>query len=191
MKYSINLVRQARLDEHKAEKLNVRLVALNAAGFGVLALALFYGLLQVLGMNQKIDTERQNLLRIEAEYGKYKETKMVINKADIELLDRIQSGRTYWTKKLASMALHLPDNYWITKFGFDQKTFSVVGFGYISPRQEQLITLDDYLNKLRADSLYNDVFATSYLKSTARTDEGPRERVSFEYVSLNRGTTQQ
>jgi len=99
MKYSINLVRQARLDEHKAEKLNVRLVALNAAGFGVLALALFYGLLQVLGMNQKIDTERQNLLRIEAEYGKYKETKMVINKADIELLDRIQSGRTYWTKK--------------------------------------------------------------------------------------------
>jgi cell division protein FtsB len=191
MRYSINLVRQARLDEQKAEKLNVRLVALNAAGFGVLALALFYGLLQVLSMNQKIDTERQDLQRIEAEYRKYKQTKMVINKADIELLDRIQSGRTYWTKKLASMALHLPDNYWITRFGYDRKTFSVVGYGYISPRQEQLITLDDYLNKLRADSLYSDVFATSYLKSMVRTDEGARKRVSFEYISLSQGTTQQ
>lgn len=191
MRYSINLVRQARLDEQKAEKLNLRLVALNAAGFGVLALALFYGLLQVLSMNQKIDTQRQNLQRIEAEYRKYKETKMVITKADIELLDRIQSGRIYWTKKLASMALHLPDNYWITKFGFDQKTFSVVGYGYISPRQEQLITLDEYLNNLRVDSLYKDVFAASYLKSTVRTDEGARERVSFEYVSLNRAAAQQ
>jgi Tfp pilus assembly protein PilN len=190
MRYSINLVRQARLDEQKAEKISVRLVALSAAGFGLLALALFYGLLQVLSMNQKIYSEQQNLARIDAEYRKYKETKMVIDKADIELLDRIQSGRIYWTKKLASMAQHLPDNYWITKFGFDQKMFSVVGYGYISPRQEQLITLDDYLNKLRADSMYDDVFAASYLKATARTDEGARERVSFEYVSLNRGAAQ-
>jgi hypothetical protein len=175
------------VDEQKAEKLNVKLVALSAAGFGLLALAMFYGLLQILGMHQKINTEWQNKNRIEAEYRKYKETKMVIDKADIEMLDRIESSRIYWTKKLASMALHLPDNYWITKFGYEQQMFSVVGYGYISPRQEQLITLDDYLNNLRADSLYNDVFATSYLKSTVRTDEGARERVSFEYVSLNRG----
>jgi Tfp pilus assembly protein PilN len=191
MKYSINLVRQARVEEHKAEKIRVRLLALTAAGFGVLVLALFYGVLQILDMQSKIRTEEENLSRIQAEYRKYQETKMIIDKADIELLSGIQTRRIYWTKKLASMALHLPDNYWITKFGYDRNLFSVVGYGYISNRQEQLITLDDYLNSLRADSLYNDVFRTSYLKSTVRTDEGVRERVSFEYVSLSRGTTQQ
>jgi len=80
------------------------------------------------GHEPEIDTERQNLLRIEAEYGKYKETKMVINKADIELLTG--SSRPHLLdEKTGVHGLHLPDNYWITKFGFDQKTFSVVGFG--------------------------------------------------------------
>lgn len=185
MKYSINLVRTLRIQEAAGAKTRFRLLALSLSCFSALVLALFYCTLQTFTMMRTVDTERQNLRRIEAEYHKYKETKMTVDKADIELLNSIQSRRIYWTKKLASMAFHLPENYWITKFGYEQQAFKVQGYGYISMEQEQLITLDDYLNSLRVDSTYNDAFPVTYLNSTARTDEQSRERVSFEFASMS------
>ena len=191
MKYRLNLVREIQQQQRAAETRRVRLVGLTAFCFGALFVALFYALLQALTMQASIQEEKARLTRLKAEYQHYRASKMIVNKSDVELLDKLQKSRIFWTRKLVPMARYLPDNYWITKFGYEQKMFSVVGYGYISPRQEQLITLDDYLNNLRADSLYKDVFTTSYLKSTVRTDEGFRERVSFEYVSLSRGTNQQ
>jgi hypothetical protein len=110
-------------------------------------------------------------------------TNTFIDKSDIELLDKLQNKKVFWTRKIAAMAQHLPENYWITRFTFEHAVFSVSGYGYITPNQEQLISIDDYLNMMRSDRLFNDVFIYIYLTSTARTDEDSRERVSFEYIA--------
>jgi len=153
--------------------------------FATLFLTSAWSVRNVLQMRLSIDRERRELGRIEAEYRKYKTTKMIVDKADIELLDRLQTGRIFWTKKLEAMASHLPNRppntYWITRFSYDRSSLNVKGYGFISRRQEQLITIDDYLNALRADTSFSDVFNACFLKSTARDDEGFRERVSFEY----------
>ncbi len=185
MKYAINLVRTLRIDERKAEIKRVRVLTMTGVSIGILVLSLFYSALQVLTMESKLNDERGKLARIEAEYKRYKETTMIINKADIELLNQLQSGRIFWTKKLASMALHLPDNYWITDFGFGEPSFDVKGYGYITSDQKQLVTIDDYLNLLRADTTFNDVFKQIFFNSTERRDEGKRERVSFEYSAIS------
>jgi Tfp pilus assembly protein PilN len=186
-RYNINLVREVRQQEEKAQRLRFNVFALSAVFFGVLGLAVLYAVFDVLAMNLKLAEEKQTLARVEAEYHKYKETRMTIDKADIELLDQIQHGRIFWTKKLAAMAYYLPENYWITSFAYDRTTFDVKGYGYISPYQEQLITIDDYLNSLRGDTTYNDALAPTYMNSAARSDEEGRERVSFEYSSLKKG----
>jgi hypothetical protein len=79
------------------------------------------------------------------------------------------------------MAYHLPENYWITDFSYNGTVYNVKGYGYITPHQEQLITVDDYLNLLREDKKFSDVFKAIFMNSVVRTDEGYRERVSFEY----------
>jgi Tfp pilus assembly protein PilN len=184
MNYSINLVRQIRLEEQKLIKQKDRIFILAASCTAVLIIACLLFLSQVLSMESKLNVERQVLARIEQEYGKYRATRMVIDKADIERLDSLQSARIFWTKKLAALAYYLPENYWITSFKFDGKTLGVQGNGYISADQKQLITLDDYLNKLRVDSTYNDVFKTTYFNVVNRSDEEGRSRVVFEYSSL-------
>lgn len=184
MNYSINLVRQIRLEEQKLVKQKNMIFTLAASCTGILILACLLLFSQILAMQSKIVVERQVLGRIEQEYGKYRATRMVIDKADIERLDSLQSARIFWTKKLAALAYYLPENYWITSFKFDARTLNVQGNGYISADQEQLITLDDYLNKLRADSTYNDVFKTTYFNVVNRSDEEGRSRVVFEYSSL-------
>ena len=184
MKYAINLVRQIRLEEKKAIQLQNRIFTLAASCSGVLFIAILIMVFQILAMRTILSTEKQELNRITTEYGKYRATRMVIDKADIERLDSLQSNRIFWTKKLAAMAYHLPNNYWITKFGFDGKVMKVSGYGYISTQQEQLITLDDYLNKLRVDSTYKDIFATTYFNAVARSDDKERSRVSFEFSSI-------
>lgn len=184
MNYRINLVRQIRLEEQKRLKQKNRIFILAASCTGILLVACLLFVSQLLAMESKLNVERQVLARIELEYGKYRATRMVIDKADIERLDSLQSARVFWTKKLAALAYYLPDNYWITSFKFDGKQLGVQGNGYISSDQEQLITLDDYLNKLRADSTYNDVFKTTYFNSVNRSDEEGKSRVVFEYASM-------
>ena len=184
MKYQINLIRQIRLEEQKAVSSKNRVFALAASCSAFLLVSLIVLTFQVLAMETKLSVEKQELNRIESEYGKYRTTRMVVDKADLERLDSLQSNRIFWTKKLAAMAYHLPDNYWITKFGYDAASLKVSGYGYISLQQEQLITLDDYLNKLRIDSTYDDVFKTTYFNAVTRSDEGTRSRVSFDFSSM-------
>ena len=181
MRYTINLVRTLRVEERQNEAKRAKVMMTTGICFGVLLLALFFCLLQTMIMFGTLSAEKDKLSRIEAEYKRYKATAMFVNKADVELLDHLQNGRIFWTKKLVAMASHLPENYWITDVSYGQTLFNVKGYGYITDKQKQLVTIDDYLNMLRADNAFSDVFKTVYLNSTERKDEQTRERVSFDY----------
>jgi Tfp pilus assembly protein PilN len=184
-----------RILEVKDNQIRIRVMVLNAFSVGILILALFYTALNIISMQRDIAQEQQRLDVVEAEYRKYKATTTIVDKSDLELLDKLQRDRIYWTKVLASMAFHLPNNapnpYWITKLSYNNDQFKIHGFGYISPMQEQLITIDDYLNQLRADSSYSYIFKNTYLNSTSRSDEGKKERVDFEFSSLRKGVRAQ
>lgn len=186
MRYNINLVRLLRAEERRASELRDRLFTIGVSCLGLIGIAVLTFTFQTLGMEAKLSNEKQELARIEQEYSKYRTTRMVIDKADIERLDSLQANRIFWTKKLAAMAVYLPEEYWIIKFGYDGRIYKVSGFGYISPDQEQLITLDEYLNKLRSDQNFRDVFKATSFDAVSRSDEEKltRDRVSFEYSSV-------
>jgi len=191
MKYQINVIQQLRQKQKRAQNIQSSINIMVAISIALLIVSMIYTASRIMLMNLTLDAEKNELARIESEYSKYKSTRMIVEKADIELLDKLLTSRIYWTKKLASMALHLPNQppnpYWITSFGFNRTRFNVKGYGLISPEQEQLITIDDYLNSLRNDSTFNDVFKTCYLNSTVRADEGSKERVSFDFSAEKTG----
>ena len=184
MKYSINLVQRQREREQHAEEWRLRQSILVMVSFGILGIAVLFAAFQVVGMNTVLAGERNSLALIKMEYGKYRTTRMIVDKSDIELLDSLQGNRIFWTKKVAALALHLPENYWITQFSYDPPTFHAAGYGYISPQQDQLVTINEYLNALRHDSTYCDVFHKTVFNSTSRTDERTRCRVSFAFSSI-------
>ena len=187
MHYTINLVRKVRIDEKKAGKKRLTITVLLICCFGLLLISLLYSALQILRMENTLTEERDKVERIEKEYRQYKATQTIIDKSDIELLDRLQHNRIFWSKKLVATAQYLPENYWITKFGYGKPSFDVEGYGYISKKQEQLITMDDYLNQLRADTTFNDIFRNTYLNLTERQDEKTRERINFRYSAVGSG----
>jgi hypothetical protein len=193
MKYQINLVEQIRRKEKKERKQKSMVTILLMVSFTLLLLSGAFTAQNIIKMRGTLHREQMELERIEAEYRKYKATKMIVDKADIELLDKLQTSRIFWTKKLAAMAYHLPDQpsnpYWISQFSYKDNKLNVKGYGFISPLQEQLITIDDYLNSLRADTTFSDVFGTCYFNSTDRADEGGRDRVSFDYSAERTGAT--
>ncbi len=191
MRYSINLIRSLRLKEKKAEEKRVLTSTLSMICLSLLILSIFYTTIQILTMKGQLKEEETKLNRIEEEYREYKETQMSIDKSDIELLDKLQHSRIFWSKKIAAMAQHLPDNYWVTQFGYKSDNFGVEGYGYITKKQKQLITMDDYLNLLRNDSTFNDIFKNTYLDMTKREDDkhaGKKveERISFKYSALGK-----
>jgi len=184
MHYTINLVRTARQDEKKGEQKKFMTVVMLLICFGVFLISLLFSGIQILMMESQLSEERDKLEIIETEYRRYKATQTIIDKADIELLDTLQHNRIFWTKKLVVMAQYLPENYWMTEFGYNKQSFDVEGYGYISKNQEQLITMDDYLNQVRADTTFNDVFKNTYLNLAERKDEETRERINFKYSAL-------
>jgi hypothetical protein len=192
IKYRINLIQRIRQQELQEQMLKNSMTIIVIASLTLLLLSAGWAAFNLYQMHSALVKERSELLRIEAEYSKYKTTRMIVEKADLELLDRLQTGRIFWTKKLAAMASHLPADpatpYWITRFSYENNIFNVRGYGIVTPEQEQLVTLDEYLNQLRADTTFSDVFRTCYLNSTGRADEGNVQRVLFEYsAELKKG----
>jgi hypothetical protein len=185
MKYRINMIRQMQAEEHQAAQLRSQKVILAGLCFVMIGISALFATYQIFTMKGILRDEKKKLKLIEVEYQQYRKSRMIVNKADIELLDKLQNSRIFWTKKLVAMAKHLPKNYWIDQFSFVNNTFLVEGFGYISQKQKQLITLDEYLNLIRKDETFNDVFKTIYLNSTVRNDdEKDRLRISFDYTAL-------
>jgi Tfp pilus assembly protein PilN len=190
IKYRINLILHIRQQELQEQVLRSTVTIVAVFSLVLLLLSGGWAAFNLYTMNIALKKERSELTRIESEYHKYKTTRMIVDKGDIELLDRLLTGRIYWTKKLAAMAYHLPNRppnpYWITRFAYENKTLNVRGFGLISPEQEQLVTIDDYLNHLRADTTFSDVFGTCFMNSTGRADDGNVERVMFDYSAENK-----
>lgn len=189
MKYALNMIRSLREKEKKAERVRIRAFALSVLAGGLLALSFGYAALQMVSMRATLSEEEKRLERIEAEYRQYRETKEFVDKDDIELLDRLHNGKVFWTKKLVTLARYLPDNFWTTRLRYDGGTLDVEGFGYITQHQDQLVIIDDYLNRLRGDKAFMDIFQSIYLNSVTRTDQEGKQVVSFSFSVLGRGAT--
>lgn len=185
MKYQINLVAEIRLDEKKRQRLDSFQVYIFVILAGVLTIVLLKGLLFVQLVRQDLALAQSHLKTLETEYQRYQQTTFSIEKQDLELLDRLQHGRLFWTKKLSAMAHPLPQNYWVNKFTFKNNQFTVDGFGYIDEEQRQLITIDDYLNILRADTIFRTNLELISFVETKRTNlheqSQDRDEVSFTF----------
>ena len=186
MKFKLNLIREIKAEQEARARRRRVTAWLFSICYSLLILVFIYGVTDIVQMRLLVGDERERLDAVKTEYQRYKATSEIVSKADVELLDRLQNNRIFWTKKLLVMASHLPENYWITDFGYDESQLTVNGYGYISDKQEQLITLHEYLNGLRIEPTFNDVFKPVYLNSTIRKDEKirSRKRVSFSYTGI-------
>lgn len=183
--YHINLVRSLREKERRAEKQRRIHAMVGVACFALLLLAVVYSGLTMWKMERVLAAEREKLVQIQSEYSRYTATRTIVDKGDVELLNRLQGRGIFWTKKLAAMATHLPDNYSITAFSYHNGELKVRGFGFTNPKQDQLLILDAYLNRLRQDTTFSDVFKQIFLSSAQRNDQPGTGKVAFEFSAIN------
>jgi len=185
MRYNINLVAELRASERKRRNAHMRITIVTTVLACLLAFVAVKWVGGILSMRQSLANAQGKLAQLQQEYQRYQATNLSITKEDVELLDRLQHGRIFWSKKLASLASPLPANYWVDAMGYKKEEMRVRGFGYIDSEQRQLLTLDGYLNILRGDTVFSKGIKTIALNETRRNDDedgiGKRQRVSFEY----------
>jgi Tfp pilus assembly protein PilN len=177
--YRLNLIREMREREVKAERQRRLTLILGMGCFGFFILSLLYSALTIAQMEHVLMNEKDKLNRLQNEYMKYTAATLIVDKTDIELLNDLQGKGVFWTKKLASMAKHLPDNYWITDFAYTNNILTVKGYGYANPQQDQLLILDQYLNRLRGDTTFSDTFTQLHLNTAERIQESGS--VAFDF----------
>jgi hypothetical protein len=183
--YRLNLIRSIREREKKSER-RKRLAFILAAGcFGFFVLSTLFSALTIWQMERVISLEKDKLSRLKQEYKKYTATKLIVDKADVELLGSLQGKGVFWTRKMSAMAHHLPDNFWITSFAFHNGELKVAGFGLAGPRQSQLLVLNGYINDLKKDTSFADVFPEVRLKKADRSEDGGR--IAFEISAVTSG----
>jgi hypothetical protein len=177
--YRLNLIRDLREREVKTERQHRLTLILGLGCFGFFFLSAIYSGITIWQMERVLNHENEKLQHLREEYKKYTATRLIVDKYDLELLNSLQGKGVFWTKKLAAMAKHLPENYWITSILYGNNELKVSGYGYPSQQQDQLLILDQYLNNLRLDSTFSDTFVRLQLTSADRkSDIG---RVSFEF----------
>jgi Tfp pilus assembly protein PilN len=179
--YHLNLIRSIREREKKSERRKRLAFILTAGCFGFFALSTLYSALTIWQMESVITQEKDKLSHLKQEYQKYTATKMIVDKSDVELLGSLQGKGVFWTRKLAVMAKDLPDNYWITRFSYQNEVLSIGGFGLAGPQQGQLLVLNDYVNSLKQDTAFADIFKDVRLVKVDRTADG--NKIAFELAA--------
>ncbi|MDB5050481.1 MAG: hypothetical protein JWO30_3552 [Fibrobacteres bacterium] len=180
--YRLNLIRDLREREVKSERQQRLAVILGLGCFGFFVLSLLYSGLTIAQMEHVLTIEKDKVHRLQQEYQKYTAARLIVDKSDIELLNDLQGKGGLWTKKLASMAKHLPENYWITGFTYNNNLLKVTGYGYANPQQDQLLVLDQYLNRLRSDTTFSNTFTKLQLNMADRKEDGTR--VAFDFSAF-------
>lgn len=180
--YRLNLIRELREKEVKAERQHRLSIILVLGCFGFFLLSFLYSALTIAQMESVLSNEKQKVHSLQQEYQKYAAAKLIVDKSDVELLSDLQGKGVLWTKKMAAMAKHLPENYWITRFSFNNNVLMVSGYGYANAQQDQLLILDQYLNRLRKDTTFSDVFTKIQLNLAERREEG--NRVAFDFSAF-------
>jgi hypothetical protein len=177
--YRLNLIRDLREKELKSEQKRRLTLILGLGCFGFFVLSLLYSGLTIWQMEGVLDREEKKVEGLHQEYQKYAAAKLIVDKSDLELLNDLQGRGIFWTKKLVAIAKHLPDNYSITDFSYENNELKVSGFGYSNPRQDQLLVLDEYLNQLRKDTTFSDTFKKLQLNVADRNMEF--SRINFQF----------
>lgn len=180
--YRLNLIRELREKEVKSERKRRMTLILGLGCFGFFVLSLLYSGLTIWQMEAVLTREEKKVQELHQEYQKYKAAKLIVDKADLELLNSLQGKGILWTKKLAAIAKHLPESYSITSFAYGNDRLKVTGHGAVSPQQDQLLVLDDYLNRLRADTTFSDTFKNLQLDLANRNTE--TGQVTFEFSAF-------
>jgi hypothetical protein len=183
--YRINLVRNLRASERKQESQRRLQAMAGLACFAVLALALAYSGMTIWKMEGVLTSEAEKLAQVQAEYRKYTATRTIVDKGDVELLSSLQGRGIFWTRKLAALATHLPENYAITSFNYNNGELIVTGHGFVGGSQDQLLVIDAYLNRLRADSAFSDVFRQLHLNAAQRRSDAGQDRVTFQFSAID------
>ena len=181
--YRINLIRDLREQEFRLERKRRMALIVGLGCFGFLFISVLYSALTIWQMEEVLTRERQKVNHLKQEYQKYTATRLIVDKSDLELLNGLQGKGVFWTKKLAAVAKYLPDNYWITHLNYGAERLMVGGYGYVGPQQNQLLVLNDYLDKLRADTTFADVFKVIQLTSADRSVEAGQGRCAFEFTA--------
>jgi Tfp pilus assembly protein PilN len=185
VRYSTNLIRTLRSQEAKSEQ-RQRLTAIFAiGGFTLLSLAVVFAALNIWSMAKVLTVETQNLDRLKQEYQKYTVSKDIIDKADIELLDNLQTSNIFWSKKLAVLGRHLPAGCSLTDLRFQDDNLQVTGIAQSLPDQNELLVLEKYLQDLRTDPNFNQHFSSVRLTTASRHADGAGS-VAFDFVAQNR-----
>jgi hypothetical protein len=184
--YRLNLIRELRERELKSERRNRLSVILSLGCFGFFVLSLLYSALTIMQMEHVLSAEEEKVNRLKVEYQKYTAAKLIVDKSDIELLNGLQGKGIFWTRKLVALAKHLPENFSITAFSFNNDVLLVKGHGYAGPKQDELLILDNYLNELRADSTFSNTFLKIQLNLVVRGEDA--SRVNFDFSAYaNKG----
>jgi Tfp pilus assembly protein PilN len=183
--YRLNLIRELREKEVKSERKRRMTLILGLGCFGFFVLSLLYSGLTIWQMEAVLNREEKKVQDLHQEYQKYKASKLIVDKADLELLSGLQGKGIFWTKKLVAIAKHLPENYSITSFSYGNDQLKVTGYGATSAQQDQLLVLDNYLNRLRADTSFSNTFKQLQLNSAdRRIDAG---QIAFEFTAFTSG----
>lgn len=182
VRYTTNLIRTLRIEERKAEQLQRLTAILTTGSFAFLGLAILYGVLNFWSMNAVIQVETDNLNHLREEYKKYQATQETVDKGDVELLNQLQTGGIFWSKKLAALGRHLPEGHLLNSIKFEGSNLRVTGMTGPEAGQDDLLVLQRYLQDLEKDPTFNQDFPKLRLTSVLRGKDS-QNGMSFEFLA--------
>jgi len=177
-----------RINLNKLEdrELAVRRARAEALLYAVLTAAVFVLLSAALFVNARLAGKEREFRRaisdLNGKISALRRDGNFVSEQEVFALDRLNSARVFWTRKLESLANGTGDRIALTELRYERGVFTVRGVAKVSRATNNFEVVSDFIGRLKAEESFSRDFSRIDFRSSSRVDFMDQDLLNFEIV---------
>lgn len=105
-----------------------------------------------------------------------------VSEEEVYALDRLNSSRVFWTKKLETLAAITGNAIALTEIKYERSTLLIRGVARVSRSNNNFEVISSFIDRLKAEPAFSRDFKTIDFRSSERIDFMEQDLLNFEIV---------
>jgi Tfp pilus assembly protein PilN len=148
-----------------------------------LVLLLFSAALYInIRLSRKENAFEKTIHDLKAQIKQLQESEHFISEAEVYSLNRLNSQRVFWTKKLESLANMVGDKISLTEIKYNRGVLYIRGIAKVKRTQNNFNLVSDFLERIKADKNFTRDFRKIDFRSSSRVNFMEQDLLNFEIV---------
>lgn len=153
------------------------------AALTAVILLLFIAALSINGrLSSKVKSFDTIITNLNRQIDSLQQKENFVSEEEVYSLDRLNSSRVFWTRKLETLAVLTGNSIALTEIKYERSTLLIRGVAKVSRTNNNFEVISGFIDRLKAEPSFSRDFRTIDFRSSERIDFMEQDLLNFEIV---------